>query len=424
MNISKLRLGNFKGFSELIEFNLRPLTFFYGANSSGKSSVIHALTALSQTLKLTNNKRPLILDDERAFINLGRFIEVIHSKKYTDFVQLGFDLPNQTVLRMGPDNDVHYETHTLTVDLCFGCTKKTQEIYLAKACFKFGQMEIRVTKNDNSVSFELNPGALKGTTEFQKGFLLEESSFLSAVFSLIKDQAQTQSVMHQFFSLNKGIKDRLENTIYLGPFRQPPSRKYDTYGSLPTEVGSRGESCATLLANEAVQSAKQPHFTQIGNWLGLLGLGKKVRLERIGKSDSFGLDITLLDEKSLPISDLGFGLSQVLPVLAQCSFAPKSSTLLFEQPELHLHPKAQGPLTEIFASTISEKNCQIIAETHSPELIRSALRLLRAGKLQLSDIAIYKIERKNCKSHATRVEIYKTDDDFDVAIDWEKDFSS
>ena len=73
-----------------------------------------------------------------------------------------------------------------------------------------------------------------------------------------------------------------------------------------------------------------------------LGLAKKVEVFRIGNSDLFDVQVTLNDNATLPIADLGYGMSEILPVLVQCSFAPKGSTLLFEKPELHLHHLAAG----------------------------------------------------------------------------------
>ena len=95
MPINKLRIENFKGVRDQAEFDIKPITLFIGPNSSGKSSCIHALAALSQTVKLPNSGRPLVLDDEFAQVHLGRFIEVIHSKSYTDAISIGFDYRNR-----------------------------------------------------------------------------------------------------------------------------------------------------------------------------------------------------------------------------------------------------------------------------------------------------------------------------------------
>lgn len=99
MTISKLRISNFKGIRETKEFDIKPITLFIGPNSSGKSTCIHALAALAQTVKLPNSGRPLVLDDEFAQVHLGRFIEVIHSKSYTDLIGIGFESTGSKGLR-------------------------------------------------------------------------------------------------------------------------------------------------------------------------------------------------------------------------------------------------------------------------------------------------------------------------------------
>ena len=67
-------------------------------------------------------------------------------------------------------------------------------------------------------------------------------------------------------------------------------------------------------------------------------------------------------------ADLGYGFSQILPVLTQLSFAPEAATLLFEQPELHLHSLAVRPLAPVFIDAVKKKNLHVVVETHSPEL--------------------------------------------------------
>jgi AAA15 family ATPase/GTPase len=98
MPIDQLSIENFKGLGDKTDISIKPITIFIGANSSGKSSCIHALACLSQTLKITNNTRPLILDDDLAYVHLGRFIEVVHSKSYQDVISLGVSIKNATYL--------------------------------------------------------------------------------------------------------------------------------------------------------------------------------------------------------------------------------------------------------------------------------------------------------------------------------------
>lgn len=206
------------------------------------------------------------------------------------------------------------------------------------------------------------------------------------------------------------VADELASVLYLGPFRQSPIRRYPTRGSSPTEVGAQGENAITLLANEFVQTKGRPHLKQIGAWLHAMGLAKGVEVARVGKSDLFDVNVTLSDGVALPIADLGYGMSQVLPVLAQCSFAPQRSTLLFEQPELHLNHTAAKLMAGVLVDAAKEKSLHLIAETHSRELFLGLLDEIRAGRFNPNDLAIYTVERQNGCSQFKRI---------DVAIDAE-----
>jgi len=221
------------------------------------------------------------------------------------------------------------------------------------------------------------------------------------------------------------VLEELRKTLYLGPFRQAPQRRYPTRGSNPAEVGAQGEATTTLLANEITRSRRRTHIKQISAWLAMLGLGKSLGVTRVGRSDLFDVNVTLPKEGSaFPMADLGYGISQVLPVLTQCSFAPVGATLLFEQPELHLHQLASRPLMRVFIDTIREKGAHIVAETHAPELFAQLLTELRAKTIDLKDVAVYRVSRSEGKSIFKPVAI--DPDTFDVYELWEdgltKDF--
>jgi predicted ATPase len=112
---------------------------------------------------------------------------------------------------------------------------------------------------------------------------------------------------------------------------------------------------------------------------------------------------------------MGFGLSQVLPVIVQCVAARPGSLLIVEQPELHLHPRAQAELGNLFTA-IAQKGVHCFIETHSEHLL---LRLQKQiakttvgavdasvpGQMLLpSQIAVYFVNRKK-KSTATQIQI-------------------
>jgi predicted ATPase len=216
-----------------------------------------------------------------------------------------------------------------------------------------------------------------------------------------------------------------ENLKYLGPLRDEPKAIYPTGSSDPKDVGFKGEYTAAVLDNNKntlvqyipsvqfpVAQANQLKTTEselghaVGDWLEYLGIAKKVESEDKGK---LGHELTIATNSSAQLHDLthvGVGVSQALPIVVLSLLAEKGSTLIFEQPELHLHPRVQSRLADFFMSLIfAGKQC--VVETHSEYLI-SRLRLLSAkadGSLVSDNIGIFFVEKHGVQSAYRKVEV-------------------
>lgn len=411
MSISSLQIGNFKGFAEDVEIPLKPITVIVGANSSGKSSLIHAIAALAQTARITSDTRPLVLDDDSAYVHLGRFIEVIHSKSYQDTIALGIGVSNAKYPVFSGET---FETRTANAKgrFWFKCSKRTQEIAVEKASFSSDNLTFDITRSKKNYILKGKQGSSSITIARKAGF-----QFDNRVFPRRKEQI---GALYTFDGLQSALLQELRNTRYLGPFRQGPARRYATRGANPSEVGAMGEAAVTMLANEALQTRSRPHAKQIKSWFQELGLAKSLDVARIGRSDLFDVEIELPDGGSFPLADLGYGLSQILPVLVQCSFAPQYSTLLFEQPEIHLHTLSSRKLATVFRQTVESKKAQVLIETHSPELVKQFFQDIKRGALSRDDFVLYRISRDNHRSVLTEIPI---EDDGGVYENWEKGIS-
>lgn len=413
MPISSLAIENFKGINERQVFGIRPLTIFCGPNSSGKSTVIHALAALAQTTKLSATQLPIVLDDEYAQVHLGRFIEVLHSKSLKDSFTIGLtiDKPSSVVFRSKKESEDAKEPPKILAEYAYRAKNATQEVYIDSAELQVGaerysfrrkgvlKAEYTITTNGTKLPFDAIPSGRLGL-QVRMGFK--------------EDSPPTTEEMGAYFlvdNVNRNLSLELRRTLYLGPFRQGPLRKYPTRGSQPSEVGSAGESAVTMLANEFARSrSKHPNLTKVSAWINELGLGKQVTIQPIKRTDLVDVTVALSDGQSLPLPDLGYGVSQVLPVLVQCAFAPKASTLLFEQPELHLHEGAAKGLAKVFVDVIREKGVHIIAETHSRDLFLEVIREVKSGRISPDDVVLYDVVRKDGQSTFREVRIIRDSD--------------
>lgn len=415
MKLTKVRVKNFKGISDQCDIDIKPITVFMGANSSGKSSCIHALACMAQTLKISNDDRPIILDSEYGSVHLGRFIDVIHSRSYQDQIMLGICMEDAVFFDTDDDGRLSHKIGSLEVDYSFKCSKRTQEIMLESANAKVGGHSYAIRRSGAIFSATHNSGK-KVSLKLADGFLFDQRYYGG------QPLGRPPREYLPFMTMQKQIQTTLMGVHYLGPFRQPPLRSYPARGASPLEVGPMGESTIALLSNEVVQKRNRPHIDQISGWLEEMRLAKGLNIARVGGSDHFDVSLTIDSGKRLGLADLGYGLSQVLPVLTQCSFASKGSTLLFEQPELHLHPLAAKRMASVFVETAYQKESNVVLETHSPELIKSLLVSLRTGAIKPGDLRIYTVTRDASGSHINILEIDE-ENGCEVYENWEKDFS-
>ena len=228
-----------------------------------------------------------------------------------------------------------------------------------------------------------------------------------------------------------------ERVYYLGPLRDEPRVIYrPPPHSEQWSVGLKGEYTAAVLdsyANYSIQYPLPPDSGFEGEFVvkkGALSEAVVVWLRRLGLVDSVDTEETpkvgfrlTVNSPGLPIAldlkSVGVGVSQVLPTLVQALLAPAGSTLIFEQPELHLHPKAQAELADFFLGmTAVGKQC--LVETHSEQMInRLRRRVVEARRNQiLPRLRLFFAERQGAVTRFRRVE----PDQYGTIVDWPEGF--
>jgi predicted ATPase len=131
----------------------------------------------------------------------------------------------------------------------------------------------------------------------------------------------------------------------------------------------------------------------VARWLKELNLIHSFRLQPIAENRR---DYEILVQRSpnsaeVLITDVGFGVSQILPILVLCYYVIQGATVIFEQPEIHLHPSVQAGLADVFIDVIKTRNLQIIIESHSEHLLRRLQRRIAEEKdgFTNEDAALY-----------------------------------
>ena len=118
------------------------------------------------------------------------------------------------------------------------------------------------------------------------------------------------------------------------------------------------------------------------------------------------------------ITDVGFGVSQILPVIALCYYVPRGSTVILEQPEIHLHPRAQRRLAHVLAEA-ANRGVIVVAETHSSLLLKEVQTIIATGKLPKEDVRLHWVQRQ--QDGRTIITAANLDDNGAYG-DWPEDF--
>ncbi len=207
---------------------------------------------------------------------------------------------------------------------------------------------------------------------------------------------------------------------YLGPLRADPqaSQKYPPSSELD-DVGSKGEYAAAVYDanqnavidwyNPVSKQVEQGTLRQALNaWVDHLGVANRIGIETAGQSGFSWQVVHREGRKPLPLSAVGVGVSQILPILVMGLLSPKGSLLIIEQPELHLHARVQALLGDFFVG-LSKCNKQCLIETHSENLVSQLrLHIVQSGGLEDSDCMIYFVDQnKQGAAKFEEVEISK-----------------
>ena len=118
------------------------------------------------------------------------------------------------------------------------------------------------------------------------------------------------------------------------------------------------------------------------------------------------------------ITDVGFGVPQILPVLVLCFYVPEGSTIILEHPEMHLHAAAQSGLADVLIDAHKKRGVQILMESHSEPLLRRLQRRVAEEKITPREIGLHFCKASGSNSTLTPLNI----DPFGVIQNWPKDF--
>ncbi len=406
--LTSLRIRNFKAWKDTGEVRLAPLTVIFGSNSAGKSSIGHLLLALKQTALATDRKRALHLGDTNSLIDLGTLSDCLYGHDITsslDF-ELVWDLPKALTVRDLHERSKTYSGNSLSLKATLKADKKEQpeiqgfEYSLHDGANSVLDIEHRLNGGGR---WALNSKACKLVQAVgRKWDLTEPEKFYRASETSIS-RYQNAGFLADFALQTERM---LAGISYLGPLRDHPRRIYQWSGDTPEDVGQRGQSAvAAILAAEQDgrklnRGWKRPTkaFAEfVAQWLIEMNVIHSFAVKPVakGRKEFEVLIRTNAWSPEVKITDVGFGVSQVLPALVQAFYCPPNSTVWMEQPEIHLHPQVQSVLADVLISSVqayqdgSARNVQLIVESHSEHFLTRLQRRIAEDVIKPSEVAVY-----------------------------------
>ncbi len=421
--ITHIRMKNFKSWKDSGEVKLAPLTGFFGTNSSGKSSLLQMLLLLKQTAERKDVEEVIFFGDESSYVNLGEFREVVHGHTSEESIELEFGcrLQNFLVFRH-PRVSQDVRTDYFTFKTSF--SDDQVRVTVPKVTFSImPHVDLTVHWKKNRIYFEDSHGLITSFSSFNSRW----NCF--GTLSAKKDPQIDLYISEYRISEYSLAAERLfSNVHYLGPTRVDPRRNYTWQGGHPQHIRQWGNQTIDALLSARVRKLKTsrgkdgvPIDDKISEWLQKMDLAHSFTLDWASQgTTSYEVRI-----QKTPVSppvtlvDMGYGLSQFLPVLVLCYYAPEDSTLILEQPGIHLHPKVQSQLADLLIEVVNERNLQILLESHSEHLLTRLQRRIAEKQIPEKNVALY-----FCRNNdgASTIEKLDVDEESGDIKNWPENF--
>ena len=360
--LHKIGLENFKGWRQL-DIDLAPITFLFGGSSSGKTALLQALLLLKQTASGFDPKQHINFGGRRRdYVDFGSYQDLVY----------GHDTSRHIGLRLSWDlSTAFYEQVQNSIDYVISW-RLNSDIFIETLDYFIHSAD----SENYHAKVKHNEGG-KYLLEVSTPIAVEDMPVGSPESCYILPDETLPKLAADYLFLNRFVNREFEilmdQLLYLGPLRQYPKRYYQWTGERKSRVTEPdgADAIAALISaardNESLQE-------DVANWLKQLGLVDGFSIKSTDARERFYEVTVKIGDAESALMDVGFGVSQVLPVIAMLLSAPAGSIILLEQPELHLHPNAQSALADLMLYAAEKRGLQLIVESHSEHLLRRLQR--------------------------------------------------
>lgn len=412
--IDKITVAGFKSIRERRSIDVAPLTVLSGANSSGKSSIMQAVLLLKQTVEAPYDPGALLLS--------GPNIRFTSSKQLLSVAPIPGE-PQAKGFSVG------LSASGVQIELYFTPNKSNQGFAVKKLTVSHGDFQYTLTddmRHEDLVQLpvfkELVDRARKDGEEIWLDIVRERCFLLVGVNSREREPDSFRLiVLPGSPNWNRAIRQ----IIHIPGLRGNPERTYARTAVGNFFPGRFDQYVASVIA-QWQSSRNYDQLARLNDWLEHLGLTSSIRAKALNDTQ---VELRVgrlcksrksLDKDTVSIADVGFGVSQCLPILVALLAASPGQLVYIEQPELHLHPKAQIRLVDVFCEAVA-RGVRLIVETHSPLILKAIQLAVAKDRLSPADVKLHWFQR-NPETGAT--DIMTADlDEAGAHGDWPNDFA-
>jgi predicted ATPase len=405
-----IRLQRFKGYRDSGWLDLRPpITLLLGANSSGKSALLNALLMLKQSLEEYSSENPFVFNTRRG-VDIGSFEDAVFRHEVDIKKPMIFSFEFEIERDYPTIGLIAEDSIILSISVAYNKKRRINTVIGFDIVLKSNKKCI-LSMQKKSTAVTAKESFKSDLFEVPDSISTTWYGFLPAIASSSKKNEESENKpLYEFERLSYAILLRIikyfEYIVHIGPLRPEPERTYHFTGETPSDVGRDGRDALKMLFLDKYSASSINLIGDVNRWLEKMGYvlewdTLKGGMAHLMLKDKSGIQINL--------KDVGFGISQLLPVLIQgyAGYAaeyPDKQTILMEQPEIHLHPRAQADLGDLFIA-LAEQKKSLIVETHSEHLMLRLRRRIAEQRIPKEMVGIYFVEWKDGESVISRIEL-------------------
>lgn len=403
--LRRLRFTNFKSWPEA-DLECGRITGLFGTNSSGKTGILQFLLMLEQAREATDRTIAPALDGPYAWLGTMTDILFRHDETRRIEAEVSFD-PARTVDIADPARPGASvaKGDRLAVEFAIAAidrAPRTEALAYTirnneRTEARFSLVRTKSGSEERPFDLEADAGGFRFIRQLGRKWLLPRPG----KFYSFPDESRIYFQNASFLAnLEKEFETFINAVFYLGPLREYPKRDYLWARSKPVDVGQRGEKAIDAILAATAEGIEQnlrrkgrrKKFQElVAHWLREMGLVHEFRIEEIAEGSNRWQARVRTHEGAAEVllTDVGFGISQVLPVITLLHYVPEGSTVLLEQPEIHLHPLAQAALADVLIHAAIHRKVQVIAESHSEHLLLRLQRRIAEERIAADDVRMY-----------------------------------